>query len=72
MNGKLDTDEATIDCGGACTGACPTCTDKKKNGDEAWTDCGGSCPKSKQCEGERKCFKSLLQPTDIVWFATPT
>jgi hypothetical protein len=49
-NGRKDpeTGETGVDCGGQC-GACPTCTDRIKNGSETAVDCGGQCPACTTC-----------------------
>ncbi len=62
-NGKQDSDETGIDCGGSC-GACPTCNDGIKNQGEEGADCGGPCPKicapqEKQEESCNGCWQTL-------------
>src|SRR5688572_18319022 len=68
-DGARNGDEAGIDCGGSCPGACaapapPSCEDQLRNQDETGVDCGGSCTakcaQGDGCGADADCEAPLL------------
>jgi hypothetical protein len=70
IDGLLNGDETSVDCGGSCPGPCPSCTDGLQNGLETGIDCGGPACNPCQCS---TCPTSLListvQPTFVGQWA---
>ena len=49
FNGKLDSGEINVDCGGDCPPCQPTCSDGIQNQGELGVDCGGPCTLCPTC-----------------------
>ena len=80
-DGKLNQNEAGIDCGGVCS-ACATCADGIRNQDETGVDCGGTCPNVCSIISNRQSYTTansgipsdyiadVLEVGSAIWVAT--